>query len=343
VSVKNVPLDPRVIQEIEDTVSDLPDGPLRDEFRRKLRRQAQQEANDGAADRKVFREALDLAKREGYADPEAYARIQVEKRRVMNTYEQQNRATFKRIEDLSRKRANKRVGALETASKTAQPSKRRFPQRDRQYVDLIGKAERGEWLGDEPLVLSKIAAQLGHYRLPHWEKTTVSLKVMAMSVVSAKQGAQTLNLHLSPEQCSQALGSPRGPASYMQQRIRNALEKAFGREDAPDFWFTIETDWGNNFHLHGAVVTPELEGARDLVDQALRSAGGKWASDGGQQFQQLSAGLDDPIYWASYTLKHMNVSALELPRKLFGSTLGISTPPVKAALSGCKPSWMLRS
>ena len=87
---------------------------------------------------------------------------------------------------------DKLAGKLEAASKSANPDQRRLPQTDRQYVDLIGEAEKGGWLADRALVLSKIKEELGRYRLPHWEKTTISLKVMAMSVVCESEGAQTI-------------------------------------------------------------------------------------------------------------------------------------------------------
>lgn len=322
-TVVNAPLDPREIEEIEELLSEIADGTVKERYRARLLAQAQAEANRAAADRKLYRDALDLAKREGYADPEAFARIQVEKQHLGDQYEQRIRAIFKRVEAKNRRRADKAARLVEATSKTARPSKRRLPQRDRQYVDLVGKAEKEGWLADRPLVLSKITEKLGRYRLPHWEKTTISLKIMAMSVTSAREGAQTINLRLSPEQCAQALISSRGAVSYMQQRIRSALERSFGHRKAPDFWFVMETDWKGKFHLHGAVVTPSSPGARELVGQALRKAGGTWASDGGQQFQQVSKSLDDPLYWASYVIKHMNVSSRAVEGKLFASTVGI--------------------
>jgi hypothetical protein len=108
----------------------------------------------------------------------------------------------------------------------------------------------------------------------------------------------------------------------MQDRVRKALERVF-LADAPEFWFTIEMDWGGQFHLHGAVITPPVEGGRHLVDKALRDAGGAWASSKGQQYQQFSKPLVEPLYWASYVVKHMNISAQDVGGKLYASTRGI--------------------
>ncbi len=131
---------------------------------------------------------------------------------------------------------------------------------------------------------------------------------MAMSVASANEGAQTINLRLNPGICAKARASNRGEVSYMQDRLRRALERAFGKRSCPEFWFAIETDRTGLFHLHGAVVTPTTPGARELVDEALREAGGGWESPKGQQYQQVSDHLSHPIGWASYVVKHMNVS-----------------------------------
>ncbi len=77
------------------------------------------------------------------------------------------RAIFKRVEAGKRKRRDKFARSLEALSKSATPALRRMPQRDRDYVDLVGKAEKEGWLGDVPLVLSKLKKKLGTYRLPH--------------------------------------------------------------------------------------------------------------------------------------------------------------------------------
>ena len=145
---------------------------------------------------------------------------------MADLHDKRVRALRKRVEALTRKRWDKLEAKVEQASRTAKPNQRRLPQRDRQYLEIIGDAEDGGYLHDAPLVLSKLKKKLRTYRLPHWEKTTTALKVMAMSVVSAEKGAQTINLRLSPKVSGEAQASSR-PAVYMQARIREALKRAY--------------------------------------------------------------------------------------------------------------------
>lgn len=323
-SSKNVPLDPREVAEIEDMISELTDPALQQQWRTKLLKKAQSEANAAAEDRRVFRAALEQAHAEGHPDPETFASYRVQHARLRTLHEKRVQAIFKRAERTSRRRQDKAEAKLEKASRTANPERRRFPQRDRMYLEIVGEAEKGGYLSDRPLVLSKLEKALGPYRLPHWEKTTISLKVMAMSAVSAKKGAQTINLRPNGETCSKALKSPRGPAGYMQDMIRKALERAFGKGRAPDFWFVIETDSDTRFHLHGAVETPNQADAVAVVDAALRAAGGTWDDPRGQHHQQLTKGVDEPLWWAFYAVKTMNIGRRRLgDAKLFASTAAL--------------------
>jgi len=323
-STKNVPLDPREVAEIEDMISELTDPALQQQWRAKLLKKAQSEANAAAEDRRIFRAALEQARSEGHPDPEDFAAGRVQVARLQALHEKRVRAIFKRAERASRRRYDKVEAVLERASRTANPTQRRFPQDDRRYLEIVGEAEKGGYLDDRPLVLSKLEKALGLYRLPHWEKTTISLKVMAMSVVSAKEGAQTINLRPNKETCSKALKSSRGPAGYMQDMIRKALERAFGKGRAPDFWFVIETDSETRFHLHGAVETPNQPDAVAMIDAALRAAGGTWDDPKGQHHQQLTKGVDDPLWWAFYAVKTMNIGKRRLgDAKLFASTAGL--------------------
>lgn len=321
---KNVPLDPREVAEIEEMIAELRDPALQQQWRTKLLKKAQSEANAAAEDRRIFRTALEQARAEGHPEPESFAANRVEIERLRTLHEKRVRAIFKRAERQTRRREDKTAATIEKASRSAKPTKRRFPQRDRMYVEIVGEAEKDGYLGDHPLVVSKLEKALGPYRLPHWEKTTISLKVMAMSVVSAKEGAQTINLRLNPEVCAKALRSPRGPAGYMQDTIRKSLERAFGKGSIPEFWFVIEADSKDRFHLHGAVETPSMSSAVTMIDQALRGAGGKWDDRKGQHHQQLTKGVDEPLWWAFYAVKTMNIGWRRLGEvKLFASTEGL--------------------
>ena len=322
-SVIKIPLPPEELARIEAFVAGIDDEVVQRKLRRKLTETAQAEANSHALDRRRFREAIEFATLNGYADPAAYANARVASQRTLDKHDSRVTAIMKRGSFRSAKRFDRAAVRHEDASKSAKPSRRRMPQRDRQYLEIVGEAEKLGYLGDRALVLSKINSKLTYYRLPHWDHTTLPLKMLAYSIESAKDGAQTINLRPNPKVTEQALRSPRGPAGYMQDRIRREMEKAFGRDNIPDFWFVVETDSDKRFHLHGAVVTPTVVGAPDMVDAALRAAGGTWDAAKGHHHQQISKSLDDPIYWAFYVCKRMNVGKARIDRKLSASTDGV--------------------
>jgi hypothetical protein len=320
--VSNVPISPDRLREIAAFVAEDDDLKVKLILQERLIRIAQKEANEDALNRKRYRKAIEEAHLEGYADPEGYARAVVGKLKLIDLHESRVRAMFRRVEARNTKGRDKLAAKLETASKTANPSIRRLPEVDRQYVEIIGEAEKEGTLSNVPSVPSKLNSKIPGYHLPHWEKTTTVLKIMAMSLESSREGAQTINLLLNPSVCEKALRSPKGPATYIQHRIRVAFKKAFNGE-IPDFWFVIETDTDQRFHVHGAVVTPNVPDAVKKVDDGLRVAGGVWDNPAGGQKQQLSTSLDHPIGWASYICKRMNKGKTRIETKLFGSTLPI--------------------
>lgn len=149
--------------------------------------------------------------------------------------------------------------------------------------------------------------------------TLVRAQQSQTAVPSANSNARTsLRLELSKEINEAARRSPRGIVSYMQDRIRKALKEAFA-DDAPEFWFVLERDNATRCHLHGAVVVPH-PGCEPMIDEALRKAGGSWAQ---KSFQQVGSKLNDPIWWAHYTIKSLNMTVLDIDTRLFASTVGI--------------------
>lgn len=312
----NVPLDPRKIAEIDAMVAGL-NPTVAAHFRARQIAREQAEANQKAVNRRIYRKALEEARLNGHPDPEGFACDRVLDARLADVHTKRLAAIFKRVWSNNRRRANKLASKQELASKTATKNFRRLPQADRHYVDIIGEAERYGYLDDAALVMSKFPSHLKSYRLPHWEKTTISLKVMAMSMEAAKEGAQTINLRIHPSVRAKASASPRGPAGYMQEAIRRSFRATFGPDRAPEFWFVIELDGsdGDHFHLHGAVVTPSIANGFNLVDAALCSAAGGWDDPSGQIYQQVPKELTDPIYWASYAVKTMNITGREIERK----------------------------
>ena len=145
------------------------------------------------------------------------------------------------------------------------------------------------------------------------------LKVMAMSLETGKRGGRTINLRISHDAAAKALRSSRGPVSFVQNQVRDTLKRRF-EADAPEFWFVMEQD-PKGFHLHGAYEHASHINYVD-IDRALRDAGG-WESTQGKGLGQMSVFLKDPIWWAHYTVKQINVTRMLTDRKLFASTAEI--------------------
>ncbi len=320
--ILDVPLPYDVELDIRETVAQE-DEADRDKYEELLRSKFQRLANKEAAYRRVFTEALERAKDAGDPEPEVTAARDAYIQDQTARYEARIRAIFRRGRRRFASSRDKAVSRDEKAAKTARPSLERRPEADRQYVVLLGNAERRGNLGDVPLVMSEIRRKLKRYRPPRWSKSTAPIKVLAMSIVSARAGAQTINLRPNKETCAEAVRSNRGPASYMQDRIRRSMDSTFGKSHSPEFWMVIETDGMERFHIHGAVITPNTSDSTSLVDAALRQAGGVWEKGLGSQYQQVSRSLDHPYVWAGYVCKHLNVAKVRIERKLFASTLGI--------------------
>jgi hypothetical protein len=106
----------------------------------------------------------------------------------------------------------------------------------------------------------------------------------------------------------------------MQNQVRETLKRRF-EADAPEFWFVMERDTDDHFHLHGAYVD-QGHVPHGLVDVALRDAGG-WTSTNAAGLAQRSVEIRDPLYWGSYVVKQMNLTANMTDRKLLASTAEI--------------------
>lgn len=129
--------------------------------------------------------------------------------------------------------------------------------------------------------------------LPHWDHTDARLKMLAWGMASFDMGAVPFTLRLSELVMENAQSDPRGAARHLQDRIGRHLRTRL--EQAPAFWFAIETNaWGKP-HLHGAIVIPP--GKSDEVKAALRTAGGSVA-------RSLTLSVRrDPAAWVSYATK----------------------------------------
>ncbi|GGZ30631.1 hypothetical protein [Asticcacaulis endophyticus] len=307
---------------IEDFLHDIP-KPLKRSAARKLYGEAYAKERFKSTHKKAYGEAV----RSRHPRPEVFAKNAALKEAIERRDKNRTEARERREELRQQKRLNKHCLKREIAavacsrrkklvggvSKLAPQPVRRVPQKDKVFLDIIGKCERGGQLGRAPLVLSFLTDKplLRDYTLPCWDKTSSTLKIMAMSHQSHISGGITINLHLSPNVHQQAMTSSKGPAPYMQDRIRKAFMDAL--DTVLPFWFILEySRKTKTYHLHGAVVLPSVPDAQIHVDQALRIAGGKWDHDKAQYHQQKSKPLNDPFVWASYAVKAMNITRHKL-------------------------------
>lgn len=305
----------------EELIADLLEGvsdadqrtSLESDLRRKIHLKMERAAFSEAAFNAGFERALEL----GIDDPSAYAEKAVG---LAYAERRQENSTSKLRKLIARQgigAADHGAVADERASRTANPMQRRKAQADRQYLEILGKADfSGQSLASGS-VRAKIEKSLGSYRLPHWEKTTLALKVMALSVETAKRSGRTINLHVSSRMMDKALASGRGPVSFVQNQVRETLKRKLAA-DAPEFWFVLERDNDRRFHLHGAYESASHVDHHH-VDAALRAASG-WDAPAGIGLAQLSNPLWAPYGWAHYVVKTMNLTATMTDRKLLGST-----------------------
>lgn len=320
-SLPFVPLPYRDELAISAALDDVTDPELRKNLEAKFRGRFQRRAQLQAVRRSRFREAIAEAVAAGHPDPRGYAAREAEIAEATVEYEKRVRAVLRRAISRSARALDRQELRREAAAKSANPSKRRLKEMDRQFLEIVGKAEgEGRGVGDA-LVVSEIHSKLGAYKPPVWDKTTTSLKVLAASIAAAKAGARTINLRLTPEVRKAARRSPRGTISYLQDRIRREFIEEFGPDLAPDFWIVLEADLHQGFHLHGAMMVPAVENVQARLDAALRRAGGRWGAR--QDKQQVSRSIDDPCVWAAYVCKRVNLAAHRASGKPLGMTRGM--------------------
>lgn len=296
---------------ILDAISD-PD--LRRAQERRLRKQLAQREEEAAASAQVFQEAYEWAVRRAHPDPLEHALLKVETAKTLRMAEKRTRAALSAPIREAAKDADRVAERQERASRTAKPGQRRKLQQDRKYVAVLGGAEREGRFGS---VEGEIEKKLRGYKPECWEKATLPLKVLALCLETKRIGGRTINMRISDEMGRKALASGRGAVSFVQNQVREMLKRTFA-DDAPDFWFVMERDTKERFHLHGAYVAPaHIDHA--LIDDALRRAS-RWSESSTRGKAQLSRTLDDPFWWAAYVLKRMNLTRMVTERKLLGCT-----------------------
>lgn len=325
------PANERLLAEV---LSDVSDPALRSELEASFRQRLKAREDLAEANETVFNAAYERALSLGIDDPAEYSRRAVKLAFMESIHAAKVAAIRKSPLRMAMNEANRAALAAEIASRTANPAQRRNHQRDREYLEIIGSAEREGRLSAPGLVGAEIEKKLGRYKLPHWEKTTLPLKVAALSLETAKRGGRTINLRIGHTFSQKALGASRGPVSFMQNQVRETLRRRF-EADAPEFWFVMERDTDDLFHLHGGYVD-QGHIPHGLVDAALRDAGG-WTGTPGAGLAQKSAALKDPLFWAWYVVKQMNLTPTLTNRKLLASTAEI-----RDAARGAWDGWRSR-
>jgi hypothetical protein len=230
----------------------------------------------------------------------------------------------KRAESASAKARDRLERKIERIKKRAIKGSTTHRQRDLEYVNLLGKAEKEKTLAHRPSVVGEIKRKLGKYKPPHEDHLTVPLRVLAWSIITHEAGGLAFNLHLGTAMNEKALSSKRGVASFIQERIRDQLVRSFGGE-APDFWFGVETAAkGKRIHVHGGIILPRVHDAVGIAEKALTRAGGAWAAPAGVAHQVKFASLYGPYNWASYVLKRMNTTKWLIDRRPVAASQGMS-------------------
>jgi hypothetical protein len=301
-------------QDLISILDHISDPEVRRTQERQLRRQFAQRDEEAAASARVFQEAREWAVLHAHPDPVEHALLKVETAKKLRMLERRTRAALGASLRAAAKDADRLADRYERASRTANPGQRRKLQQDRKYVAILGDAEREGRFGS---VEAEIEKNLRGYKPECWEKATLPLKVLALCLETKRIGGRTINLRISDEMGHKALASERGPVSFVQNQVREMLKRTFA-DDAPDFWFVMERDTKERFHLHGAYVAPaHIDHA--LIDDALRRAS-RWGDPSTRGKAQVSDDLGDAYGWAAYLLKRMNLTRMVTERKLLACT-----------------------
>lgn len=301
-------------QELASILDTISDPEVRRAQEKRLRRELARQEEEAEKSEQVFRDAYEWAERRAHPDPFEHALLKMKHAKKLRMLERRTQAAMRGPVLAAAKDADKLAMRVERASRTAKPGQRRRLQRDRQYVAILGDAERDGRFGS---VEGEVEKKLRGYKPESWEKATLPLKVLALCLETKSIGGRTINMRISDEMGRKALASDRGPVSFVQNQVRETLKATFA-DDAPDFWFVMERDTKERFHLHGAYVAPtHIDHA--LIDDALRRAS-QWSDPSTRGKSQVSRTLDDPFYWAAYVLKRMNLTRMVTERKLLGCT-----------------------
>lgn len=190
---------------------------------------------------------------------------------------------------------------------------RNDPKRDEKIVSYINRLTR---IG-QPVRLSTVSAHSvsaarknladatrGGVRtipdlfIPAWDHSSDLMKMLGWGLAARDLGATPFTLRVSGKVFDAARQSRVGPSRYLQDRIARHLRTRLPN-NAATFWFAVEQGYGEQAHLHGAILIED--GQQSIVREALVAPGGDWK--GGTVRQVHFSPAKNPIKWVAYSTK----------------------------------------
>lgn len=179
-----------------------------------------------------------------------------------------------------------------------------------------GKPEAGK--------LEKPRRAAGYVRLVRWKDCRYPRQVRAYINAMASKGLiLRWSLNLGPEIEAIALAAYDGFATYIKNRIRVELAKAF--PDYPfEFVFVIGQTEDGRWHLHGVIngLVPMIPG----LHGALCRAGGDWSSTHHKDKQAHLDVYDPARGWPRYLWRHLPRARRNLPLRKGSKQRAIYVP-----------------
>jgi len=273
---------------------------------------------------------------------EAWKRRAARARRTRDPKAKERALSFKKEREAERERRKKEVEKKgPPSSKKSRAHWRRDQKRDHATIlDIKGFLEAGigvRLAPSKPVLvrLQKEIAEATKSRadhpdpmiiVPHWEKATLRLRMLGMSVAAGKRGGRDFTLHLNEAVMASALsGDGKSFAKRMHRRLKDKLASAYGAAGlpSPDFFFQVERGRGEAPHLHGVIIIPD-DSPLTLLREALRQAGGDPWKRARHVATQVDIGeLTEPVGWVSYITKFAEITKEDVGDNTFAATFGM--------------------
>ncbi|MDG2531021.1 hypothetical protein [Caulobacter endophyticus] len=142
------------------------------------------------------------------------------------------------------------------------------------------------------------------FYVPIWDHSGDYMKALAFGQVVYEAQGMAMSVNLGDEVINAAMKSSKSFAAHMRDRITSYLRTAMTElgQPVPDYFFMVESGYGGQPHLHGAIVIHDEPEIRAAVLEALRKAGGDWKPRAKQVQVDLQP-LVTPAKWIGYISK----------------------------------------